>query len=128
MREPMLNMRIFGFLKAPLILVFGGFFAISNFILNWIKIESINSGELAHIFGFLIGILLIGIMYRESIYVFYNWIFIGAGFWLIMASISNFINYNLNLSNIIIQLFFILTGSFLIINSYLKLKIQIKYG
>jgi membrane associated rhomboid family serine protease len=122
MREPLLKVRLFGIIKTPIILVLGGFFFIT-FILENFFTNIIATGNIAHYSGLLVGIFLIAIFYTETIEVYYNWLFITFGFYLIEYSIKN----------LIIQDFFyliptisfaglIFIGIIMISYSYLKLK------
>ena len=106
----------------PIIIAFGGFFAISNLILSFISFNQFSNGDIAHLFGFMTGILLTGSIYRETIEIFYNWLFIFFGFWIISISINKILElYKLNL-NFGIEIILIIIGIFLITYSYIKLK------
>jgi len=128
LREPLLKIRVFGLIKVSMILLFGAFFSISVILQNFLLSNTGTlSGDISHIFGFLIGIFLTGIFYREKIFVFYNWIFIAFGFFLLGFSFKLlFNNFNIVDFELILKvLFLILVALFLIIYSYLKLKLQI---
>lgn len=126
LRLPLLKVKFLGLINMPIIIAFGGFFAISNLIMNFIKLNQFSNGDIAHLFGFMAGILITGLIYRETIEIFYNWLFIFFGFWIISLSLQSIItniltNTNLNL-DIVFQFILILLGLLLITYSYYKLK------
>ncbi len=125
MIKPLMNLRVLGFFKIPIILVFGGYFIFSNLISKLTGLQSqMMTGDLAHTIGFLIGILVIGVTYQDTIRIFYNWIAILFGFYLINFSINLTIDNLAIISPVIIQiiLYFII-GIFLVFYSYSSLKI-----
>lgn len=127
--NPLLELKILGLIKAPIILVFGGFFAINTLIQNYLMQLNFNlvSGDIAHLIGFLSGILIISLFYHEKLNVFYNWLLIFIGFSLIIYSLENLIMYfsSINIIFIILQLIIIVTGIYMIIISYTILKTKL---
>ncbi len=131
--RPRLELRLFGLIKIPLIILFGLYFIFSNLINNYF-LNSIIIGDFAHIFGFLTGILITGILYKENIDVFYAWISITFGFYIINLGIEviikDFISLNLLINSslffidILISLSLIFIGILLIFYSYKILKIM----
>ena len=126
--NPLLELKLFGILKAPIILVFGGFFAINTLIQNYLSVLNFNliTGDIAHIIGFLCGILIISLFYHEKISVFYNWLLIFTGFFMITYSLENiFIYYNsIGILFFGIQILLLSIGTFMIVLSYAMLKIK----
>ena len=126
--NPLLELKIFGILKAPIILVFGGFFAINTLIQNYLSVLNFNliTGDIAHMIGFLCGILIISLFYHEKISVFYNWLLIFLGFFMITYSLENlFIYYNsIGVLFFILQIMLLTIGTIMIILSYAMLKIK----
>lgn len=123
MRQPLLTMRIFGIVKCPLIILFGAFFAISSFIERLIISGEYVSGEIAHLFGFLTGILIAAFMFRDRIIVFYNWLAIFFGFFLLRYVFETFLfmaSFVLIDFARIVALFF--AGIIMIIYSYIRLR------
>ncbi len=121
MKEPLMNIKIFFLIKIPMILFFSSFFFLSIFLENLFLESNISSAFISHLIGFLIGILIIGIFYNETIEVFYNWIIIFLGFWIIKFSVENFF-LNLNLFAFIYLLLLIFLAIILISYSYIQLK------
>lgn len=121
MREPLLKLNLFGFIKVPLILFFGFFFLLDNFIVFYTNDLIVNS-NIAHIIGFLIGVLLTGIYYNDTIEVFYNWLGISVGFLAIFYAIDLTLIQVFNLNTISLMVLGYLVGAFLIFYSYFKLK------
>ncbi len=124
MREPLFEVRVLGFFRVPLILVLGGFFLISTLINLYLNLEFI-SGDVAHFIGLITGIFVISFFYMKSIPIFYNWLFVSIGFWVIQFSIQNIIleNYYI-LNNILGDLILIIIGIMLIFYSYSHLKLS----
>lgn len=123
MRTPFLNIKILGLIKIPLIIVFGAFFSIASILDSYLNLFNLgfSIGGYAHLIGFLVGILITGILYTKTIGVFYNWISIGFGFWLVIHEIKDFTINNINSINLFLWLFFILIGSFIIYFGYKNL-------
>lgn len=126
MIKPLLSVRLFGIFKMPLIIVFGAFFIFSNMINDIIsKNIQIISGDIAHITGFLIGLLITGTLYNETIKVFYNWLLISIGFYLINLCITLILTSNLfQLINILLIILYFTTSTILIGFSYKLLKLR----
>lgn len=125
--DPLLELKIFGIIKTPIILLFGAFFAINALIENYFLNFGFNlvSADLAHLIGFMCGILITGIFYDDRISIFYNWLLIFAGFWLIEYAIKNIISNPNIISVLILQIIFISIGFFAIIYSYKLLKMKL---
>jgi hypothetical protein len=123
MRQPLLSMRIFGIIKCPLIILFGGFFALSSFLEKLSLTGGNVSGDVAHLFGFLTGIFITAVLFKESIDVFYNWIIVFFGFFLIRIAIENLISIsNYPLMEILRLLAIVIAGLILILYSYINLR------
>ena len=123
MKEPLLNIRLFWFIKSPIILVFAGFFALGTIINNYFLTSQIISGDIAHIIGFLCGIMIVAIKYKETINIFYYWIIIFIGFWLIEFGIRHLFEISLITIPIIAYvLFLILVGITIVVYTYSTLK------
>lgn len=124
--NPLLELKIFGFVKAPIILVFGGFFAINSFIQNYFELSNLNfiTGDFAHMMGFLCGVLIAGLFYHDNTNIFYNWLLIFAGFWMIEYGAQNIISYfnTIGLWFLVLQFILITSGILIIIISYILLK------
>ena len=126
LREPLLNIRLFGIIKIPIIIFFGAVFLI-NWLLGYFSSQNqILLGEMAHIFGFLTGVLIIGISQRETISVFYNWLVMAFGFTILTYGFTRTINLitNYNTNELLIATTMYLMGTFLIFYSFMKLKIS----
>ena len=131
MREPLLNIRVLGLFKVPIIILFGGIFIVSYLVSNFFS-GGVMLGEISHIMGFLIGMFLTGLFYRNTMEVFYNWVVISLGFVAITFSLRNFISvyyeyisvndFNFVLNDVLIASGSLLLGVFLIFYSYGKLK------
>lgn len=121
MREPLLDLRIFGIIKIPLVLVLGVFISISYFISDYLLINGFNSGDMAHMTGFLFGVLIFGLLYNSTIDTFYNWIFIIIGFYIIFSIMFNYYLIS-DVFSFIVALFLFLFGLFLIYFSYMLLR------
>ncbi len=118
MKEPLLNLRIFGIIKAPIILVFGGFFAIYS-IVDYFLPSGLYTGQLSHIIGFLCGIFLVAIMYQETIDTFYNWLMIFFGFWILQFSITSFLSNQIyEIAHLAYLLLLIMIAAYMIFYSY----------
>ena len=121
MREPLLKIRILGIIPSPIILVFGLFFVISSVINSMVFASNSISGDIAHMTGFFVGVLLAGLFFQSTIRVFYNWLGVFFGFWIIKLSIENML-YGLGLVDILYFLALILVGAILVYYSYTSLK------
>lgn len=122
MRSPLLNVKIFGFFDVPLIVLLGSFFTISSLFGVYVKLDFV-SGDVAHFMGLLMGILVIGFLYMDSIFVFYNWLFISLGFWIVvfalkMVLILDYFDYKILGSAFVV----FLIGIVVIVYSYIGLK------
>lgn len=122
-KMPLLKLKLLGFLDVPIILLFGGFFALNSLVTNLLDLSFIelNTGDIAHLVGMLTGFLIAGLFYRDNIEVFYSWLLIFFGFWLIKYSIETSLISG-ELLVVIYQLALSLIGIFLIIFSYRILK------
>ena len=126
--NPLLKLKLLGIFNVPLIIILGGLFAFNAFIENYFNLLNLNliSAEIAHLIGFLIGIFITSIFYHENRTVFYNWLFIFCGFWLIEYSIENIIfNLHIEIIFIISQIILISIGCAIIYLSYNQVKIKI---
>ena len=124
MREPLMDLKVLGFFKVPMIIFFGLFFLFENLI-SYFTTNYLVFGNLAHIMGFLFGILITGTIYRETIEIFYNWLGIAVGFLAILfvsREISSLISF-FQISQLFIVVVGLLIGIFLIFYSYEKLKL-----
>ena len=90
MRNPLLETKVFGFIKTPLIYILGALFTFSIIIPS----SLFQAAEVAHIVGLFTGILLTGILYQENISIFYNWIFVAFGFLLLVFGIQTLLTIN----------------------------------
>jgi len=128
MREPLLKVRVFGFFQIPIIVLLGVFFffvLIQDLWTGFAIHSTFIQGDLAHIIGIFIGILITAIMYKERIFIFYNWLFIISGFWLITLIVKYFISFGFNLSvEMLLYTVLLFVGILIIIYSYLHLKSQ----
>jgi len=128
MREPLLKVRVFGFFQIPIIVLLGVFFffvLIQDLWTGFAIPSTFIQGDLAHIIGIFIGILITAIMYKERIFIFYNWLFIISGFWLITLIVKYFISFGFNLSvEMLLYTVLLFVGILIIIYSYLHLKSQ----
>lgn len=132
--QPLLKIRLFGFINSPIILVLSSVVFI-NIIFDYIftttnKLISnvfVQSSNISHIFGLFIGICIILLFHRNYLKYFYNWSVIIIGFSFIslfIIEILQLIN-KLKIFNIydtVINLILFLVGIFLIIYSYNILK------
>lgn len=123
MRAPLLNLKIFGFINSPIILVFGCFFILTSFFGEFLKMINLASGDIAHFFGMVFGMFITAILYPKTIENFYHWLFIYGGFWLFSYAFkSQLINQNIEIMNILIFLSLIVIAIFFIYYSYELLK------
>lgn len=124
--NPLLELKIFGIFRAPIILIFGGFFAINTFIQNYFQISNLNfiTGDFAHMMGFLCGVLIAGLFYHDNTNIFYNWLFIFGGFWMIEYGSINLISYfnSLSVLFLVLQIILITSGIIIITISYTLIK------
>jgi membrane associated rhomboid family serine protease len=126
-KEPLLDFKMFGLIKIPLILLFGIVFITQYYISVLINIQSLLLGEIAHLFGFISGLFILVLYNRELIFMFYNWLTISVGFVLLAYSVNN-LYLNILSSNYvsITSFMFLFIFSFLIITyAYYKLKYDI---
>lgn len=127
MREPLLEIRVLGIFKIPIIILFGLIFILQWILSLLIQNNNLSFGDTAHMFGFLCGIFLMGIIEQKTIKVFYNWIAIAFGFAAITYSLSKIYSSILGafiINEIFIAITSLIIGIFLIFYSYLKLKIM----
>lgn len=121
MQQPLLRLRLFGIIKIPVILLYGTLFTISVLFSTYFM----NSAELSHMFGLFAGIFYAGIMYNQTISVFYHWVIITFGFYFLMILPKQLFMYFFStVSNytLISSVFLFLTGIVMIIYSYTQLK------
>ena len=126
-KEPLLDFRLFGIFKIPLILMFGLVFILQYYVSVLINIQSLLLGEVAHLFGFITGLFILVLYNRDLIFIFYNWLIISAGF-LLLAYSSNNLYLNIISSNLtaVTSFMFLFIFSFLLITyAYYKLKFDI---
>ena len=126
LREPLLEVRPFGLFKVPIILFFGVIFVINWMAGLYIAQKDVIFGEMSHIFGFLTGVLIIGITQRDTISTFYNWLAMAFGFTIITYGLTRTINLiqNFNTNELLTAITMYLMGIFLIFYSYIKLKLE----
>lgn len=130
MREPLFKIRVLGIFKLPIILVLGLFFALS-FIIDSFVHTTLVSGNIAHVIGLFIGIFVTGVLYNETISVFYNWILIAFGFWFVQLGVKKAIDIEsfLVLSyDMLFAFVLVLIGIFFIVYSYSRLKYLEGFG
>ncbi len=124
MREPLMSMRLFGLIKIPLILLLGFFFT-GSFLLTEILSPFGTGGavigNVAHLFGFLTGVFLTGVLYRETISTFYYWLTISAGFWCLLISFSIPLDIG-TIQSYFLRFIILFTGILLVAISYFQLK------
>ena len=122
--KPKLELKIFGIIKIPLILFFSGYFIFSNLLTNSFFQGNVNVGDLAHILGFFIGIFITGILYHEKTEIFYNWIIITLGFYLINKGLIIILKnkFQIIFLNLIQLLLYIFCGFILVYYGYKLLK------
>jgi membrane associated rhomboid family serine protease len=117
MRNPLLETKLFGLIKTPLIYILGALFTFSIIVPSTL----FQAAEVAHIIGLFSGILITGFLYQENIGIFYNWIFVAFGFLLLVSGINTILTnneiYTLILSTITASL-----GMFLSYYSYDSLQ------
>jgi membrane associated rhomboid family serine protease len=126
-KEPLLDFRMFGIIKIPLILLFGLVFIMQYFISIILNIQSLLLGEIAHLFGFITGLFILVLFNKDLIFIFYNWLIISVGFVLLAYSANN-LYLNIILINLtaVTSFMFLFIFSFLIITyAYYKLKFDI---
>jgi membrane associated rhomboid family serine protease len=126
-KEPLLDFKIFGLIKVPLIILFGLVFIMQYYISTLLNIQSLLLGEIAHLFGFITGLFILVIYNRDLIFIFYNWLTISTGFVLLAYSLKNLYT-NMLISNLtsVTSYMFLFIFSFLIITyAYYKLKFDI---
>jgi membrane associated rhomboid family serine protease len=87
MREPLMKINLLLIFRIPIILVFGFIFLAQDLMNIFFTNLNLTSANLAHLFGFLTGVLITGIMYKSTIKTFYNWLGISFGFWMFINSI-----------------------------------------
>ncbi|USN44421.1 MAG: rhomboid family intramembrane serine protease [Candidatus Woesearchaeota archaeon] len=124
LREPLLKLNIFFLLKVPIIIVFGIYFSYSVLAsTNTLSVQDVSVGEIAHITGFLTGILLTVLLFQERILVFYSWIMISSASWVLIKSILLLVSSEiLTLANFFSEGIKIAISILLIAYSYFMLK------
>jgi membrane associated rhomboid family serine protease len=128
MREPLLKIKFLGVFDVPIIIVLGGFF-LMNFVVNSVFEISFVTGDIAHFMGLIVGIFVIGLFYRDSIEVFYNWVFIALGFWILQYVLNSFMVYGFGLDKLFFVNFFVMVvGLYMIFYSYVKLMRFLRVG
>lgn len=126
-REPLLNFKLFGIINTPLIILFGIVF-VSQYILGaTVQIENLLFGEIAHLFGFIIGLFIMVLYNQDLIFIFYNWLIISIGFFLCAYGATEIIQniIILNATKTILPTIIFVFGFLLITYSYYKLKFDI---
>jgi hypothetical protein len=122
MRDPLLDISFFGKVKIPLILVFGTFFSLDYLFRIETSSDLLLFANLAHLIGFFVGIMLMGLLYQETIDIFYNWLGISLGFWLVLYSTQVLFTFqSITLIEILFQMIIMSFGAFIIYYSYEKL-------
>lgn len=123
-RNPILETKLFGIIKVPLIVILGIIFSLSIII----PTSLFQSAEVAHVCGLFIGIFLGGLFYRKNISVFYNWIFVAFGL-LLWTLGAREILLNSSLMSILISILISVVGLSLAIFGYSLLeKTMLKRG
>lgn len=124
-REPLLEFRVFGIFKVPVVLLFGMIFAV-QWVLGFSYGSSTNMiyGELAHIFGFFTGAIFLVFFNYDYIHTFINWLIISLGFLISAFALSSIYRFILegNILGIVINIFTLIFGVLLIIYIYYILK------
>jgi len=124
-REPLLNFNVFGFIRVPIILMFGVVFS-----LQWLlgfseqNLGNMLFGEIAHIFGFLTGAIIVVFMDHKLTYIFYSWMVIATGFIICAFSLSSLFKFiiNTNFLGIVTYAVLLIFGLLLITYIYFQLK------
>jgi len=125
--QPLLKMRIFGMFDAPIILVLGFFFLL-NTLINIMFGKVVITGDISHIIGLFVGILIM-ILYNKNYFkYFYNWIMISMGVTLIDYIINGLWLKSIVLINLVIYFVIFLIAIFLIFYSYSLLKEVENFG
>lgn len=125
MQQPLLQLRLFGIIKVPVILLYGSLFSLSLLFSNYL----FGSAEISHTIGLFIGILYAGIRYQETITVFYHWILITFGFYFIIGLPQQlFIFQNYDIYSLFISSVYLLIGIGLIAFSYIRLKKTLNFS
>ena len=128
MREPLLKLKFIGVFDVPIIIVLGGFF-LMNFVVNSVFNVSFVTGDIAHFSGLLVGIFILGVLYQETIDVFYNWVFIALGFWIVQYALNSFVVYGFGVMSLLfVNIFIMIAGLYLIFYSYVKLMRVLSVG
>lgn len=123
--KPRLEIKLFGIIKIPLIIVFGGYFIFAGIIMNFFNFTSLHSAQISHIVGFLLGLLITGIMYKDKITVLYSWSSITFGFYMISLAITDYLwsyfisnDVLINYFDLLISFIYIVFGIYIIIFAY----------
>lgn len=124
MREPLLDVRVLGFYKVPIIIVLGGYFVVENLFQFTLLGENILFGNVAHIMGFLFGVLLTGMLYQDTIEVFYNWLAIAFGFLIISYALVLVLETVITIQAFSLFILLLIIASIIIWYSYEKLKLM----
>lgn len=126
-KEPMMDFKLFGFIKIPLIILFGVVFIFQYYISILINFENVLLGEIAHLFGFITGLFIMVLYNRDLIFMFYNWLVISIGFVLMAYSSINLMNnyFLSNFSNVLFHTILFVFAFLLVTYSYYKLKFEL---
>jgi membrane associated rhomboid family serine protease len=119
--KPFFKINLFGFIKTNLIIVFSAYFIV-DLILE--TVYNFNVAILSHYFGFLIGLTIGNLFYLEKVSVFYGWILMSMGFYILINSLKDliyFFEYSDSI-NYFVLIFSVLIGLYLIIFPYNLLK------
>ncbi len=119
MREPLMKINLLFIFRIPIILVFSIVFLLQELVNVFFTNLSLTNANIAHLFGFLTGMLITGLFFKDTIKTFYNWLAIAFGFWIFINSITKLSFINSQES--ILYMSFALIGLFIVIYSYVKL-------
>lgn len=112
-RNPLLETKLFGLVRVPLIYILGVLFSLSILV----PTSLFQSAEIAHVIGLFMGIFIAGLFYQENISIFYNWIFVAFGLLLWTLGIKELL-LNPELLSIIISTLVALVGLSLALFGY----------
>lgn len=126
MKEPLLKVRLFGIIKMPLILFLGAFFGLIEIVYTFLNF-SFFLGDIAHISGLFIGIIIAVALYNETQNVFYYWFVILTGFFGMSIGFKNIIiRYSMiTFQEIAIYFGLVILSLIVIIYSYDILKVKL---
>ncbi len=120
MREPLLKIKLFFVFDMPIILLLSSFFFLS-FFTDKILSNQILSGNISHFVGLFLGIFITAILYKQSTHIFYNWIFMISGFYMIEKSLMILWDFGIQ-HETILYMFIIFFAVLVIMYSYYHLK------